>query len=398
MSDDFEKKLREHLHSEAQETREFPRRLRGRIRDGIAPRSRAGIAPQLALVGALVLVAVAVLAFRNPTIINVVTTTFKGIIEPSPSPTPQPFTCSDRSGGVSGASAQLASIRWARHDGYDRIVFEFSGSAVPSYDLTRQESPTFTRDASGQAVTLDGSVGVKMTFRNTDPLSATQGDVKPALGLGVVQQIAQVGNFERYLTYGIGLASSQCIRVLELSGPSRLVVDVATTASASTTAAPTPLPTLSPSGTDLGAFSCVDHSGGADNGLAMQLTAVRVAHQTGFDRIVFEFAPQAGGTAHLPAYTVSRQASAQFVKDPSGQPVTMRGSSGLHIVFHGASVSPTYTGSRDQTPSLPVVQEVEQLGDFEAVLSWGAGLSRASCLRTLELANPTRLVIDVQTP
>ena len=31
MSDDFEKKLREHLHSEAQETREFPRRLRGRI-------------------------------------------------------------------------------------------------------------------------------------------------------------------------------------------------------------------------------------------------------------------------------------------------------------------------------------------------------------------------------
>jgi hypothetical protein len=45
-----------------------------------------------------------------------------------------------------------------------------------------------------------------------------------------------------------------------------------------------------------------------------------------------------------------------------------------------------------------VLQEVEQLGDFEAVLSWGAGLSRPSCIRTLELSNPTRLVIDVQTP
>ena len=33
MSNVFEKKLREHLHSEADETREFPRRLRGRIRD-----------------------------------------------------------------------------------------------------------------------------------------------------------------------------------------------------------------------------------------------------------------------------------------------------------------------------------------------------------------------------
>jgi hypothetical protein len=130
----------------------------------------------------------------------------------------------------------------------------------------------------------------------------------------------------------------------------------------------------------------------------MQLTHVRVAHQAGFDRIVFEFAPQAGATAHLPAYTVSRQASAKFVKDPSGQPVTMRGSAGLRIVFHGASGATSYSESRDQTPNLPVVQEVEQLGDFEAVLSWGAGLSRASCLRTLELSNPTRLVIDVQTP
>jgi hypothetical protein len=127
----------------------------------------------------------------------------------------------------------------------------------------------------------------------------------------------------------------------------------------------------------------------------MQLAAVRVAHQPGFDRIVFEFAPQAG--AHLPAYTVSRQASAKFVKDPSGLPVTMRGSSGLRIVFHGASAA-SYSGSRDLTYTLPVVQEVEQLGDFEAVLSWGAGLSQASCIRTLELSNPTRLVIDVQTP
>ena len=57
--------------------------------------------------------------------------------------------------------------------------------------------------------------------------------------------------------------------------------------SASTTAAPTPLPTLSPSGTDLGAFTCLDHSGGANVGSAMQLSAVRVAHQPGFDRRSF---------------------------------------------------------------------------------------------------------------
>jgi len=397
VSDDFEKNLREHLHSEAEETREFPRRLRGRIRDGIAPQARAGLAPQLALAGALVLVAVAVLAFRNPTIINVVTTKITQLIQPSPSPTPRPFLCQDQSGGSSGLTTQLTNIRPASHagDGYDRIVFDFSGG-IPSWDLTRQESATFTRDASGQQVTLDGSAGLKLVLRDADLADTVAGDLKPRFSS--VREIAQLGNFERVLTYGIGLSSSQCVRVLPLSNPSRLAIDVATTASPSTTAAPTPLPTLSPSGTDLGAFSCLDTGGGADSGLAMQLTAVRVAHQTGFDRIVFEFAPQAGGTAHIPAYTVSRQASAQFVKDPSGMPVTMRGSAGLRIVFHGASGATSYTGSRDLTPNLPVVQEVEQLGDFEAVLSWGAGMSRASCLRTLELANPTRLVIDVQTP
>lgn len=397
MSDDFEKNLREHLHSEAQETREFPRRLRGRIRDGIAPHPRARLAPQLALAGALVLVAVAALAVRNPTIITAVTTNIKQILQPSPSPTPQPFLCQDQSGGSTGLTTTLTNIRPGSHagDGYDRVVFDFSGG-IPSWDLTRQESAIFTRDASGQQVTLDGSAGLKLVVRDADLAGTVATDLKPRFSS--VREVALLGNFERVLTYGIGLSSSQCVRVLPLSNPSRLAIDVATTASASTTAAPTPIPTLSPSGTDLGTFSCLDTSGGADSGLAMQLTAVRVAHQPGFDRIVFEFAPQAGGTAHLPAYTVSRQASAQFVKDPSGMPVTMRGSAGLRIVFHGASGATSYTGSRDLTPGLPVVQEVEQLGDFEAVLSWGAGLSRASCLRTLQLANPTRLVVDVQTP
>ena len=115
MSDDFEKNLRDHLHREAGETREFPRRLRGRIREGITPRTRAGMVPQLALAAALVLVAVAVLAFRNPHVIfNDVPSSIKSLFQqPTPSPTPQPFTCTERSGGTTGASSQLSSSRTA---------------------------------------------------------------------------------------------------------------------------------------------------------------------------------------------------------------------------------------------------------------------------------------------
>jgi hypothetical protein len=395
VSDDFESKLRDHLHHEAEETSEFPRRLRGRIRDGIAPRTRSSMMPQLALAGALVLVAFAVLAVRTPQVLlNDVRTLFTA---PTPTPTPKPFSCADQSGGSTGLNSQLTAIRAAAHDseGYDRIVFDFS-NGIPSYDLTRQESAKFIQDASGEEVILEGSAGLKLVIRDADVASGVGAGLTPRLKS--IREIRNIGNFERVLSYGIGLTSSHCVRVLELTNPSRLVIDVATTAGPTPSPAPTPLPTQ-PSATDLTPFTCLDRSGGSDTGPAMRLTFVRIAHQpAGYDRIVFEFAPQAGAAAHLPAYTVSRQASAKFIKDPSGMDVTLRGSHGLRIVFHGASGSESYSGPRDLTPGLPVVQEVEQLGDFEAVLSWGAGLSRGSCIRTLELSNPTRLVIDVQTP
>jgi hypothetical protein len=406
MSNDFEKTLRQHLHREADETREFPRRLRGRIRDGITPRARGRMAPQLALAGALVVVAIAVLAFRNPTIINVVTTGIKQLVQPSPSPTPQPFLCEDQSGGSSGLTATLTNIRPGSHagDGYDRVVFDFNGG-IPSWDLTRQESASFVRDPSGQNVRLDGTAGLKLVLRGTEvyapsapkgtPPGGPPSNLKPSFS--AIREITQIGSFEKGLSYGIGLSSSRCVRVLQLNNPSRLVVDVATSGGPSAVPAPTPLPTT-PAATDNGPFACNDRSGGVSGSPAMQLTNVRVAHQAGYDRIVFEFAPPAGATAYQPNYTVSRQASAQFVKDPSGLPVSMHGSAGLRVVFHGASGASSYSGSRDQIYNLPVLQEVEQLGDFEAVLSWGAGLSRSSCIRTLELSNPTRLVIDVQTP
>ena len=398
MSDQFDKNLREHLRHEAEEIHEFPRRLRGRIRQGITPRARSRMAPQLALAGALVLVAFAVLIARNPqVIIKDVPSAIKQILQPSPSPTPQPYICSDRSGGTTGLSAQLTGIRVAHHaesPGFDRIVFDFSGG-IPSYDLTRQESSAFVRGASGQSVALDGNDGIKLVFRDAD-VQGIPDDQKP--NLPAVREIAQLGNFERVLTYGVGLSSSGCVRVLELTGPSRLVVDVMTSTSASASPAPTPLPTV-PSATDNTPFTCQDLAGGSSPGPAMRLTAVRVAHQAaGDDRIVFEFAAPPGVTPFIPAYTVQRQASAKFIKDPSGQDVTLQGSSGLRIIMHGASGVDSYTGPTDLTPGLPVLKEVERLGDYEAVLSWGAGLSRPSCIRTLELSIPTRLVIDIQTP
>jgi hypothetical protein len=78
--------------------------------------------------------------------------------------------------------------------------------------------------------------------------------------------------------------------------------------------------------------------------------------------------------------------------------VTLQGSNGLRIVFHGASANGSYSASQDLKAGLSVLKEAEQIGDFEAVLSWGVGLSHPSCIRAFPLSTPTRLVVDVQTP
>ena len=397
MSDKFERELREHLHKEAAQTPQFPRALRSRIAEGVSPRGRSRLAPQLVLAGALVLVAVVALGLRNSTTIIKTVQSAIQVVVPSPSPGPTPglpaFTCAPVSGGNAGTSAALTAIRPGGHSGYDRVVFDFTGS-IPSYDVVGQDSSTFVRDASGQPLNLDGSAGVKVILRATDAPASSQ-DSQPKLT--AIRQIAQVGNFEHQLTYGIGLASSTCFRVIELSNPARLVVDFDTSKpSATPSLAPTPAPTTppSPAPSSLTPFACTDLSGGTATTPPAQLTAIRIAHQAaGYDRIVFEF-----GGGPVPSYTLTRQASTHFTRDASGQPVTLQGSSGLKLVFHGAAGYPTYTGSTDLKPGLSVVQEVEQIGDFEGVLSWGIGLSQQSCMRTLELSGPTRLVIDIQTP
>ena len=138
------------------------------------------------------------------------------------------FTCTDKSGGAASAAGTVTGIRIAHHDGYDRLVIDFSSgtTAVPPYDLTRQNSSTFVRDASGQPVTLEGSAGIRAVLRNSDIASGVASDLKPRLPQ--IREVANIGNFERVVSYGVGLKTAACFRVLELSGPTRLVIDVQT--------------------------------------------------------------------------------------------------------------------------------------------------------------------------
>jgi hypothetical protein len=150
--------------------------------------------------------------------------------------TSQPFTCTNQSGGMAGARGTVFNLRAANHTSFDRLVIGLpTTNGVPSFRITQQSSATFTQDPSGQPTTLEGSAGLRLVFQNTDITSGAPSDIKP--NLPEMREVKNIGNFERVVSYGIGLSKPACFRVLELSGPSRLVIDVAVPSS-STAAAP----------------------------------------------------------------------------------------------------------------------------------------------------------------
>jgi hypothetical protein len=123
------------------------------------------------------------------------------------------------------------------------------------------------------------------------------------------------------------------------------------------------------------------------------LVDVRTAHHPGFDRITFEF--QGSRPAHRIGYV------SQLVEDGSGRPVDLAGGAAINVVFHGANAhhpngSPSVSPRRFK-PGLPSLKEVAQIGDFEAVVSYGLGVDHRVPFKVLELSNPSRVAIDIST-
>jgi hypothetical protein len=126
---------------------------------------------------------------------------------------------------------------------------------------------------------------------------------------------------------------------------------------------------------------------------APTLTDVRAGGHSGFDRVVFEF--KGAVPEHRVRYVD------QLVQDGSGRPVSVAGSADLEVVFHGANAheqdgTPTISPRRFST-GLTAVKEVAQIGDFEAVVTYGIGVDRKRPIKVSTLSNPSRLVIDVPT-
>jgi hypothetical protein len=128
-----------------------------------------------------------------------------------------------------GEAAVLHTLRAAKNDGFDRVVFEFRGR-VPGYHVEYVDGPV--RDCgAGDVRHIDGGAWLEVRFspayahseRGEPTIRARE--LKPALS--VVREIQKTCDVEGALTWVVGTASPHRYRVSELSAPPRLVVDIA---------------------------------------------------------------------------------------------------------------------------------------------------------------------------
>jgi hypothetical protein len=139
--------------------------------------------------------------------------------------------------GAAPAGAQstpvLVDVRAGSHPGFDRVVFEFEGE-VPEHTVTYVDQ--LVEDGSGNPVSLAGEANLEVVFQGAnaheDDGSPTVSPRRFSPGLTAVKEVAQTGDFEAVVSYGIGVDQRRPIKVSTLSEPSRLIVDVSTTATA----------------------------------------------------------------------------------------------------------------------------------------------------------------------
>ena len=150
---------------------------------------------------------------------------------PTPTTTVLGFTTRAVSGGTAytaPAQAHLRRVAVGPRPGYDRLVLDFGTDPVPRFTVTPQASASFRTDPADVLVTLLGTSGVRVVVSDTVKNAQVVDRLVPLYT--AIREVRAIGDFEAVVSYGVGVRGPAWIRVTTLTGPYRLVVDVAWTA------------------------------------------------------------------------------------------------------------------------------------------------------------------------
>ncbi|MGZ6271200.1 MAG: AMIN-like domain-containing (lipo)protein [Candidatus Limnocylindrales bacterium] len=171
--------------------------------------------------------AIAPSASPSATLLPTASPTPDGTPSATPSDALGPYTCTlplSLAGTAAGErQAQPTSVRVGTHEGYARIVFEYSGTTTPSLTI-EMANPPFMHDPSGLPLTVAGSAFLRLKLDGVAMGYSGDRDLKP--GYAVLSELAQQGDYEGVQTWLVGLSQPTCVRVTLLTSPTRLVVDL----------------------------------------------------------------------------------------------------------------------------------------------------------------------------
>jgi|tagenome__1003787_1003787.scaffolds.fasta_scaffold20913784_1 hypothetical protein len=149
------------------------------------------------------------------------------------SPDAPPFPAStgaDSSAASADAGLTVSDIRTARHDGYDRVVFELGGTGTPGWEVAYVDQPA--SQGSGDPVDVAGNAVLQVTITGAgypyDTGVEEFAGPKPLPGAGTktVTEVVFDATFEGTTVAFVGTTAQAPFRVYALSNPTRVVLEV----------------------------------------------------------------------------------------------------------------------------------------------------------------------------
>jgi hypothetical protein len=128
-----------------------------------------------------------------------------------------------------GYAPEFLKVRFGKHKGFDRVVFEFDSELIGYY--IKYGDPPFQGEASDTPVDVRGRAFLSISLY---PITATDKSIETAekrvaepgkLNMPLIRDVKRIEWFEGELSYVLGLKKKTPYRVQIFSNPYRLVVD-----------------------------------------------------------------------------------------------------------------------------------------------------------------------------
>jgi len=183
------------------------------------PMHRAVLFVSLIVAALVALIATAVPAQAGPTV--------------APAALPSQAACPHATWGslpkVSGPDRPdeaITGVRVGSHPCFARLVVQTDGTVAPGFDV--RYVPQIIEDGSGRVLSVPGAAKLQVIIHAQGHNAAgNRTFVLPRVGGATFKGLVLAGDFEGQTTLGLGVRARLPFRVFQLTGPPRVVIDVA---------------------------------------------------------------------------------------------------------------------------------------------------------------------------